>query len=163
MRAAESSSAIAKVGAGAPGDSTPSWSTQAGDQALRGVVSLAGLGLLVGFFLPWLRFGQVAAVSGLSLMVSSGQAVDALAGPSRGLLILIPACGAGLIACSAFGPRLSVVAGLTAGIAIFGVGLFTLARVFLETMGSGMWVVAGSALLAVGAGIAGILRRGSAA
>lgn len=162
MRDTDTSSAIAndaRVGARDPG---PSWTEQAGDQALRAVVLLAGLGLLVGFFLPWLHFGEVAAVSGLSLMVSSGSAVDALAGPASGLLIMIPACGAGLIACSAYGPRASVIAALVAGIAILGFGVVTLARVFLQTMGSGMWIVAGSSLLAVGAGIAGIAGRRSA-
>lgn len=153
------------VSNGAPidrGPQSPSRSAQAGAQTLRVVVFVAGLGLLVGFFLPWLRFGEFAAVSGLSLMVSSGQAVDAVAGPSRGLLILIPACGAGLIAASAFGPRMAVVAALAAGIAVLGLGLFTLARVFLETMGAGMWIVAASALIAAGAGVAGLLRSRSA-
>ncbi len=138
------------------------WSAKAGDQALRAVVFVAGLGLLVGFFLPWLRFGQFAAVSGLSLMVSSGQAVDALAGPARGMLILIPACGAVLIAASVFGPRLAGVAALAGGTAILVFGLFTLARLFLETMGTGMWIVVAAALLAVGAGVAGLARSRSA-
>ena len=84
MREAESSSAIAKVGAGGPDGPTQSWSAQAGDQALRLVVSLAGLGLLVGFFLPWLRFGDVAAVSGLSLMVSLAAVALAMTGVSTG-------------------------------------------------------------------------------
>lgn len=159
MQATESSSAVAKGGAGEP---AKSWSSQAGDQALRAAALLAGLGLLVGFFLPWLRFGEFAAVSGLSLMVTSGAAVDALAGPASGLLILIPVCGAGLIACSVFGPRTAVIASLVAGLAILGFGLITLARVFLQTMGTGMWTVTLSALLAVGAGIVGILRQRSA-
>ena len=143
-------------------DPEASWSERAGDQTTRAVVLIAGLGLFVGFFLPWLRFGEFAAVSGLSLMVSSGAAVDALAGPSRGLLILIPACGATLIACSVWGPRAAVLAALGSGSAILVFGLFTLARIFVETVGSGMWIVVGSALLAIGAGVAGIVRSKSA-
>lgn len=149
-------------GAREPGQPEPSWSERAGDHFMRGIVLIAGLGLLVGFFLPWLRFGEFAAVSGLSLMVSSGTAVDALAGPSRGLLIVIPGCGAALIACSLFGPRVAVLASLAAGLAILVFGLITLARVFIETMGPGMWIVTASALLAVGAGLAGIARSRSA-
>jgi len=132
------------------------------DLALRAIVFLAGLGLLVGFFLPWLRFGEIAAVSGLSLMVSSGTAVDALAGPSRGLLILIPVCGAAMVGTSFLGPRASILAALSSGVAILAFGLFTLARIFLETVGSGMWIVVVSALMAIGAGIAGIARIRSA-
>ena len=130
-------------------------------QLLRALVFVSGLGLLVGFFLPWLRFGEFAAVSGLSLMVSSGQAVDALAGPARGLLVLIPASGAALIAASVFGPRLAVLAALVGGIVVLGFGFFTLARVFFETMGVGMWIVVASAVLAAGAGVAGFARSRS--
>ena len=144
-------------------DPAPGLAERAGDQLLRGIVFLAGVGLLVGFFLPWLRLGEFAAMSGLSLMVTSGTAVSQIAGPARGLLILIPACGAALVGCSLLGHRASVLAGLIAGVAVLGFGLFTLARVFLETMGSGMWIVAASALIAIGAGIAGIARtRGGA-
>lgn len=139
-------------------DPEPGLAERAGDQLLRGLVFLAGVGLLVGFFLPWLRLGQFAALSGLSLLVSSGSAVDALAGPARGFLLLIPACAIALVGCGWLGPRPSILAGLVAGLAIVAFGLFTLARVFFETVGSGMWIVTASALVAVGAGVAGIAR-----
>ncbi len=162
MEPTQSSRPLSKDGSIGSGPGTPSGSSQAGGRILRVVVFVAGLGLLVGFFMPWLRFGQFAAVSGLSLMVSSGEAVDALAGPASGMLVLIPASGAALVAASVFGPRLAVVTALGTGLAILGFGLFTLARLFLETMGTGMWVVVGSALLAVGAGVAGLARTRSA-
>lgn len=162
MESTQSSRPLSKDGSIGSGPGAPSGSSQAGGRILRVVVFVAGLGLLVGFFMPWLRFGQFAAVSGLSLMVSSGEAVDALAGPASGMLVLIPASGAALVAASVFGPRLAVVTALGTGLAILGFGLFTLARLFLETMGTGMWVVVGSALLAVGAGVAGLARSRSA-
>lgn len=161
MDSTQSPRPLSDDGSIARGSVTPGWADRAGGGTLRVVVFLAGIGLLVGFFMPWLRFGQFAAVSGLSLMVSSGEAVDALAGPSRGMLILIPASGAALLGASVFGPRVAGMAALGTGIAILGFGLFTLARLFLETMGSGMWVVVGSALLAVGAGVAGLARSRS--
>lgn len=146
---------------GSTASASPSRSDQAVAQLLRALVFLSGLGLLLGFFLPWIRFGQFASVSGLSLLVSSGQAVDALAGPARGMLILIPVSGGTLVAASVFGPRLAVVVSLVGGIVVLAFGLFTLARVFLETMGAGMWVVVASALLAAGAGVAGFARNRS--
>lgn len=161
MDSTQSPRPLSDDGSIARGSVTPGWANRAGGGTLRVVVFLAGIGLLVGFFMPWLRFGQFAAVSGLSLMVSSGEAVDALAGPSRGMLILIPASGAALLGASVFGPRVAGMAALGTGIAILGLGLFTLARLFLETMGSGMLVVVGSALLAVGAGVAGLARSRS--
>ena len=147
------------LGGSAPAE--PTRVEQAAGQILRALVFVSGLGLLVGFFLPWLRFGEFAAVSGLSLLVSSGQAVDALAGPARGMLVLIPLCGAALVAASVFGPRLAVVVALVGGIVVLAFGFFTLARVFLETMGAGMWLVVASALVAAGAGIAGFARNRS--
>jgi hypothetical protein len=134
--------------------SAPGWSTRAGHQATRAVVLVAGLGLLVGFFLPWMRFGDFAALSGLSLMVSSGTAVDALAGPSRGLLVIIPVCGAALVASAILAPRFAALVSLVSGIAILAFGLFTLARLFFETVGPGMWVVVVSAFAAAGVGVA---------
>lgn len=119
---------------------------------------VAGLGLLIGFFLPWLRFGEVAVVSGLSLMFSSGTVVNALAGPSRGLLIIIPAAGAALVASSLLAPRLVPFTSLLSGLAILLFGLFTLARVFFQTVGLGMWVVVVSALVATAIGIAALSR-----
>lgn len=127
-------------------------------QGTRAVAFAAGLGLLIGFFLPWMRFGQVAVLSGLSLMVSSGTGIDALAGPARGLLVIIPVSGAALIASALFAPRLSPVVSLLSGFAILAFGLFTLARLFLQTVGFGMWVVVLSALVATGMGIAALSR-----
>lgn len=121
---------------------------------------VAGLGLLVGFFLPWMRFGQFAALSGLSLMVSSGSAVDALAGPSRGLLVIIPVCGAALVASAIFAPRVAALVSLISGIVILAFGLFTLARLFFETVGPGMWIVVVSALASAAVGLAYLVSPG---
>lgn len=132
---------------------------RAGDQGLRALVLVAGLGLLGGFFLPWLSFGEFAAVSGLSLLVSSGTVVEALSGPSRGLLVMIPVCGTVLVASGVLAPRLAPVAALASGVAILAFGLFTLARVFFQTVGLGMWLVVGSSLLAAAVGIAAWARK----
>lgn len=126
---------------------------------VRVLCFLAGLGLLLGFFLPWFRLADLAVVSGISLMLTSGAMVEALTGPSRGMLILIPVCGAALVATSVFVPRASAVAALGSGAVILLFGLFTLARVFLQTVGAGMWLVVASSLLAAGVGVAAFARR----
>lgn len=138
-----------------------SLSARAGDQLLRGLALVAGIGLLIGFFLPWLRMGDLAAVSGLTLMVSSGTVVDVLTGPARGLLIIIPVCGGALVASGLFTPRLAPMAALASGFAIMAFGIFTLARAFIQTVGPGMWLVVGSALLAAAVGIAAWARMRS--
>lgn len=148
------------VGPASGTEPAPSWSARAGNQATRAIVLVAGLGLLVGFFLPWMRFGQFAALSGLSLMVSSGSAVDALAGPSRGLLVIIPVCGAALVASAIFAPRVAALVSLISGIVILAFGLFTLARLFFETVGPGMWIVVVSALASAAVGLAYLVSPG---
>jgi len=149
----------ASGGAGNPAGAGPSLSERAGDQAVRAVAFLAGLGLLGGFFLPWLRFGEVAAVSGLSLMVSSGTAVTALAGPAKGMLIIVPVCGGALVACAVLFPRLAGLATFVGGLSVIGFGLFTLARAFFQTVGTGMWIVVLSALVAAATGLVALSRR----
>jgi hypothetical protein len=149
-------------GDAAPGaDPGSSLSERAGAQGIRAAVFVSGVGLLVGFFMPWMRFGEVVALSGLSLLFSSGTAVTALAGPSRGLLIIIPVCGAVLVATSVFAPRFAAPASLVSGIMILLFGLFTLIRLFFETMGIGMWVVVLSSFVAAGVGIAAVARSRS--
>lgn len=140
-----------------PGDRSE-LAARAAHQGMRGVAFVAGLGLLLGFFLPWIRFGQAAAFSGLSLMVSGGTVVDALAGPSRGLLIIIPACGAALVASAILAPRWTPTTALISGGAILLFGFFTLARLFLNTVGIGMWIVVVAALVCAGIGVASIAR-----
>ncbi|MBY0401099.1 hypothetical protein K2X89_12450 [Myxococcota bacterium] len=165
MSTSQSPSSIG-AGSGAAGSSAQaseaSLAARAGQQGLRGVGFLTGLGLLAGFFLPWLRFGEVAAVSGLSLMVSSGTVVNALAGPSRGMLIIIPVAGAALVASSVLAPRLVPLVSLLSGLSILLFGLFTLARVFIATVGLGMWIVVVAALVATAIGIAAAARSRSA-
>jgi hypothetical protein len=141
---------------GARADDRSELAARAAHQGMRAVAFVAGVGLLLGFFLPWIRFGQAAAFSGLSLMVSGGTVVDALAGPSRGLLIIIPACGAVLVASAVLAPRWTPIAALVSGSAILLFGLFTLARLFLNTVGVGMWIVVAAALVCAGIGVASL-------
>lgn len=120
---------------------------------LRAVLGLAGLGLVAGFFMPWVHFGELVSVSGLALAVSSGQAVEGMSGPHGGLILIVPLAGVLLLAGAIRGHRGIAWAALVCGFLIFAVGLYTLVRLFLDSTGAGMWVVAACAVVATAAGI----------
>jgi len=122
----------------------------AGALLARIVIGLAGLGLLIGFFLPWIRLGDLVSMSGLSMALTGGEAVKELSG-FRLILLIVPVAGLALLASAIRGWAYAWVA-LASGILIFAAALFTLIRVFLDSTGAGMWVVAISALVAVAVG-----------
>jgi hypothetical protein len=122
----------------------------AGALIARIAIGLAGLGLLIGFFLPWIRLGELVSMSGLSMALTGGEAVKELSG-FRMILLIVPLAGLALIASAIRSWAYAWVA-LASGILIFVAALFTLIRVFLDSTGAGMWVVAISALTAVAVG-----------
>ena len=128
--------------------------TAAPTAATRVALGAAGVGLVVGFFLPWFNLGTLMSVSGFGLVVSSGAAVEGLSGPHRALLFVVPFSGLALLATAVRGPRVATWVALASGVFILAYGLYTLLRLFFDATGAGMWLVVGSALLALGVGIA---------
>ncbi|HPG26689.1 MAG: hypothetical protein H6748_07335 [Spirochaetaceae bacterium] len=136
--------------------------TRFGSWVLRAALMVAGLGLLLGFFLPWLHLGTMASMSGFSLMVTGGDAVEAISGPHRALLLLVPMGGAVLCAAAVYAGRVGRVAAwaaLLTGAAVTAAGLLAPLLVFLDTTGSGMWTVALSALLALAVGLFSVMHE----
>ena len=119
---------------------------------LRILQGLSGVGLIVGFFLPWIKLGELVSLSGFSLVLAGGEAVEQLSAPSRGLIFSIPLIGLALLATSIKGFRGLAWAGMATGILIVLVGLYTLISAFLDSTGAGMWLVSGCALLSLGTG-----------
>ena len=120
---------------------------------LRAVLMTAGLALLAGFFMPWVHISGVAAVSGLGLMGSQGEAVEMIAGAHRFLLFAVPVFGVLLIAAAVTAHRAGRWVALVAGVTVIGGGLLTLIMMFFRTTGAGMWVVIFGALAALCAGL----------
>lgn len=127
----------------------------------RVLLGLVGAGLLSGFFMPWLELGQMVSMSGLNLATTGGQAIDSMSGPHRLIVFVVPIAGAGLLYAAVRGYRHIEWLGLVCGCVIFGAGVFTLVRAFLGTTGAGMWLVAGSAMLAILIGTLAQRRRPS--
>ncbi|MGD8861013.1 MAG: hypothetical protein PVI30_13480 [Myxococcales bacterium] len=128
-------------------------SKRAGAMAVRVVLGIAGLGLLLGFFMPWLQLGSVMSVSGFGLVVSGGEMVEEMSGPHRGLLVVIPASALLLFMAAVRGHWIAVWLGIGTGAAVLAYGFYTLLRLFLDSTGMGMWIVVLSALLALGTGL----------
>lgn len=117
---------------------------------LRLLQGLSGVGLIVGFFMPWIKLGETVSLSGFSLVLTGG--VEQLSAPSRGLIFSIPLIGLALLATAIKGFRGLGWAGLATGILIGLVGVYTLISAFLDSTGMGMWLVSGCALMAMGTG-----------
>lgn len=107
---------------------------------------------MVGFFMPWIKLGEMVSVSGFGLVLTGGDVVEQLSAPSRGLIFSIPLIGLALLATSIKGFRALSWAGLASGILILLVGLYTLISFFLDSTGVGMWLVTAAALVALGTG-----------
>lgn len=130
--------------------------------ALRVVFAICGMGLLVGFFLPWFSVGELMSVSGLGLVFSDGQMVHMLSGSHRFLLFAIPALAVALVVGAVFGNRVVSWAAVGGGLLILGYGVYTLLRLFLSSTGPGMWLVIFSSVAALSLGLVDIGRRSSA-
>lgn len=123
---------------------------------VRVLLSLCGLTLLIGFFLPWIHLGKLVEVSGFTLTVSGGEVVDMVSGPHRVVPLAVPALGVLLVVGAVMGHRLVQWIAVVTGIVVLGYGFFTLLRFFLDTTGIGIWLVAAASLVSLGTGLLGI-------
>lgn len=130
--------------------------SRAYDLLLRTVLMLCGIGLIVGFFLPWLHIGTMASLSGLALLIAQGEAVDMLSGPYRLMLLEVPLFGVLMIAGAVFLRRWGAWLAVIAAVIILLSGVLTLVSIFIDVAGAGMWVVTISVLLSLTVGLFGI-------
>jgi hypothetical protein len=125
----------------------------------RALFGGCGAALLVGFFMPWFKLGALLTVSGLTLLVSSGEMVGMLSGSNRFLLVIVPLLGVVLLGGSILGTRVTrIIAVAGSGLFLLG-GMFITIRLFLSTTGTGMWMVLFAALLALSVGLIAIGRN----
>jgi hypothetical protein len=134
--------------------------SRVGSLAMRILFALCGVGLVVGFFMRWMTIGQIVSVSGFTLMMTQGEAVDLLSGGNRWLLFVVPVFGVLLLLGAFTGRRFALWAGLLCGMFVLGFGFFAVVRAFFQTTGLGMWVVVLSAFLAFGMSLIGLGRAG---
>lgn len=122
--------------------------TALGSFTARVLLVCAGAGFVVGFFLPWFNLGG-AAFSGLNLLVLQGQVVEFVTAPQRILMFSVPMFGAALAVTGFIGHRIALWLALGAAVVVVGGGMYTLVKLFFGATGMGMWIVVGSALMAL--------------
>lgn len=107
----------------------------------------AGLMLLVGFFLPWIRLESVPqAIAGWQL----GMYTPKL-GSAYYAAYLVPVLGAVLTVLAVKKPRWASGVGVTTGAAILGWGVFEVVRFLYTRTFAGLWLsLAGAALMFIG-------------
>jgi len=121
---------------------------------LRVSAIVAGLALVIGFLLPWVKIGDMARVSGLELLISDNIVIrNALGVLQRRLLVLVPLGGllvAGLAVRNIRGLRWAM---LGVGLALFVIGLIATLSVFFHVTSLGLWLVAIGMVLSLAMGI----------
>lgn len=127
--------------------------------ALRIVLGTAGLCLVVGFFFPWIKIGDLANISGLDLAISDNVVIrQAIGSTTRWILLFVPLLGLALTAIGYLGFKWSGIVGVVAGVLVIGFGIFILAYLFFQLTAPGLWVVLVGALVGFGAGLFTVLR-----
>lgn len=135
----------------------------------RILLGTAGLLLVIGFFLPWLRLeipaavgvpAEIKMISGVELVWSEEPLVRAMAGDEtqRYLLLFIPAFGLLMTAVGFLGFRWSGVVAAVMGLTLVGYGIVMFAIFFFQKTGLGLWLILGGAFLSVSAGVVSFLR-----
>lgn len=134
---------------------------------LRIALGMAGLMLLVGFFLPWVKIQSRAAddrpnevqrelvnYNGFQLASSDDDFIRAAAGSDtqRQLLWLIPLFGLCLTAVGLLGFRWSGAVAAVLGLLLVGYGIVTVVIMFFQNTAYGLWLVLLGAFLALAAG-----------
>lgn len=136
---------------------------------MRALLGFAGLSLLVGFFLPWVRYPAVAAVgdqaavpehfqSGLDLLTTWPN----IQGTSPMAILVVPILGALLSAASFMGFRYAGQTAMAVAVGMLAYGLYVLGSMFIQFTGYGLWTVAGGTFVILLLGVATYMlgRRG---
>jgi hypothetical protein len=134
---------------------------------LRIALGLAGLLLLVGFFLPWVKLHsapsddapeqvqrELVNYNGLELASSDDDYIRAAVGndTQRQLLWLIPLFGLALTAVGFLGFRWSGAVSAILGLLLVGYGVVTVVIIFFQSTAYGLWLILLGAFMAVTAG-----------
>ncbi|MEM6532666.1 MAG: hypothetical protein AAF654_08575 [Myxococcota bacterium] len=137
----------------APSESSPTATPPPAKErhvALRVAAILSGAGLILGFVLPWLRFAEVATLSGLEIFISDNVMVRRSVGVvQQRMVVLVPLVGLVILGFGIRnGPGLRWVL-LGGGILLVLFGAFAVLMIFFSVTSVGLWVVATALVLAI--------------
>jgi hypothetical protein len=135
---------------------------------MRALLGFAGLSLLVGFFLPWVRFPAVEATEGVAAVPEHFQngldllLANDIQGTTPMAILLVPILGALLSATSFMGFRYAAQTAIAVAVGMLAYGLYVLGSMFIQFTGYGLWTVAGGTFVILLLGVATYMlgRRG---
>lgn len=115
----------------------------------RVVFALAGVALIVGFVMPWVKIPHYGSLTGFELTVSNNAIVEAISTTHRGLFAICPVAGAVLLALAVRGYRITSSLATLTGLSIIGLAMITLAALFVRSTSLGLWLVLAAAFATV--------------
>ena len=115
---------------------------------MRALLGFSGLSLLVGFFLPWVRYPATTGEGGVAVPEHFQNGIDLLTsdsiqGTTPVAILLVPIVGALLSAVSFMGFRYAAQTAIAVAVTMLAYGLYVLGSMFVQLTGYGLWTVAG--------------------
>jgi len=115
---------------------------------LRGALTVSGIALLIGFFLPWIDIGDVANINGFELVSGPNLPVW-----QRYMLAVCPIVGLALVGSGVVGFKGARWVGVGAGSIVLLYGIFTVGYIVFHMLDAGLWIVLAGALVALVSGL----------
>lgn len=112
-------------------------------------MGVAGIALVVGFFMPWIDLGGLVSVSGWDLVRDSHISLG-----TRAIFALCPVVGAALAIAAFGGSRSTATVSVAAGLGVLGYTGFKIAYTFAKITGWGLWLVLAAGVVALIFGLA---------
>jgi hypothetical protein len=117
-------------------------------------MGIAGIALVVGFFMPWIDLGGLVSVSGWDLVRDSHISLG-----TRVIFALCPILGAALAFAAFGGSRNAAKVSIAAGLGVLGYTGFKIAYTFAKITGWGLWLVLAAGVVALIFGLAARANR----
>ena len=112
-------------------------------------MGIAGIALVVGFFMPWIDLAGLVSVSGWDLVRD-----DHISLGTRAVIALCPVAGAALAFAAFGGSRNAAKVSIAAGLGVLGYTGFKVAYTFAKITGWGLWMVLAAGAIALVVGMA---------
>jgi len=119
-----------------------------GRSTARVIMTVAGIAILVGFFMPWFDFQDIQDGSGFEILRKGDLSSLWLA-----VLLVVPAGGLLLGAAGVSGVRFARYLSLLVGAVILGYGSYRFFQIFFASTGPGVWLVITGGLIALIVGL----------
>ncbi len=116
--------------------------------APRTLYTLAGALILLAFFMPWLRIGDLGRLSGFEIMFADNIVLRQAVNRTHRMFVgAVPVLGVLMAVFAVKGWRIAHVTALITGLYVFAFGISIFGALFFSATSLGLWIVIGAALL----------------